>query len=102
MIEIGLVKYFVIGFSILVISFLGIIVNRSNIIITFLSIEMMLLSINFIFIIYSRFLDDILGQVNALLFLTIGAAESAIGLGILIAFYRIRKDIFIYSSLLRS
>jgi NADH:ubiquinone oxidoreductase subunit K len=61
----------------------------------------MLLSINFIFIIYSKFLDDIMGQINSLLFLTIGAAEAAIGFGILIAFYRVRKDIFVYSSLLR-
>jgi len=99
--ELGLLKFLIVAFSILSISFLGIILNRSNIIITFISIEMMLLSINFIFIIYSRFLDDILGQVYSLLFLTIGAAESAIGLGILIAFYRIRKNIFIYSSLLR-
>jgi NADH-ubiquinone oxidoreductase chain 4L len=68
---------------------------------TFISIEMMLLSINYMFIVYSYFLDDILGQVYALLFLTIGAAESAIGLGILIAFYRVRKNIFVYSALLR-
>ena len=99
--ELGLFKFLLVAFSILCISFLGIILNRSNIIITFISIEMMLLSINFIFIIYSKFLDDFLGQIYSLLFLTIGAAESAIGLGILIAFYRIRKNIFIYSSLLR-
>jgi NADH:ubiquinone oxidoreductase subunit K len=99
--EFDLLRFLIIAFSVLSISFLGIILNRSNIIITFISIEMMLLSINFIFIIYSKFLDDIMGQINSLLFLTIGAAESAIGLGILIAFYRVRKDIFIYSSLLR-
>lgn len=99
--ELGLLKFLIVAFSILSISFLGIILNRSNIIITFISIEMMLLSINFIFIIYSKFMDDILGQIYSLLFLTIGAAESAIGLGILIAFYRVRKNIFIYSSLLR-
>ena len=99
--EFNLLKYLIISFSILSISFLGIILNRSNILITFISIEMMLLSINFIFIIYSKFLDDIMGQINSLLFLTIGAAEAAIGFGILIAFYRVRKDIFVYSSLLR-
>jgi NADH-quinone oxidoreductase subunit K len=99
--EFNLLKYLIIAFSILSISFLGIILNRSNILITFISIEMMLLSINFIFIIYSKFLDDIMGQINSLLFLTIGAAEAAIGFGILIAFYRVRKDIFVYSSLLR-
>ena len=97
-----LINFLFIGFSVLSISFLGIILNRSNIIMTFISIEMMLLSINYMFIVYSYFLDDILGQVYALLFLTIGASESAIGLAILIAFYRIRKNIFIYSSLLRN
>jgi len=102
MIELGLLKYLIIAYGVLTISLLGIILNRSNIILTFISIEMMLLSINFIFIVYSKFLDDILGQVYSLLFLTIGAAESAIGLGILIAFYRVRKDIFIYSSILRN
>ena len=102
MIELGLLKYLIIAYEVLTISLLGIILNRSNIILTFISIEMMLLSINFIFIVYSKFLDDILGQVYSLLFLTIGAAESAIGLGILIAFYRVRKDIFIYSSILRN
>jgi NADH:ubiquinone oxidoreductase subunit K len=94
-------EYLIVPYAVICISFLGIILNRSNIIITFISIEMMLLSINYIFIIYSRFLDDILGQIYSLLFLTIGAAESAIGLGILIAFYRVRKNIFIYSSVLR-
>jgi len=102
MIELGLLKYLIIAYGVLTISLLGIILNRSNIILTFISIEMMLLSINFIFVVYSKFLDDILGQVYSLLFLTIGAAESAIGLGILIAFYRVRKDIFIYSAMLRS
>ena len=102
MLIIGLSKYLIISFSLFVASLLGIILNRSNIILTFISIEMMLLSINFTFIIYSKFLDDFLGQVYSLLFLTIGAAESAIGLGILIAFYRIRKNILIYSSILRN
>jgi len=75
--------------------------NRTNIIIIFISIELMLLSINFNFIIYSRFLDDILGQTYSLYFLTIGAAESAIGLGILVAFYRVRKNISVHNALMR-
>jgi len=99
--EIGLFKYLVIAISLLVISFLGIIMNRTNIIIIFISIELMLLSINFNFIIYSRFLDDILGQTYSLFFLTIGAAESAIGLGILVAFYRVRKNILVHNALMK-
>lgn len=99
---IGLSKYLIISFSVFTISILGIILNRSNIILTFISIEMMLLSINFIFVIYSKFLDDFLGQIYSLFFLTIGSAESAIGLGILISFYRVRKNILIYSSILKN
>ena len=99
--EVGLFKYLIVATSLLCISFLGIIMNRTNIIIIFISIELMLLSINFNFIIYSRFLDDILGQTYSLFFLTIGAAESAIGLGILVAFYRVRKNISVHNSLMR-
>jgi len=97
---ISLFNYLVIAISLLCISFLGIIMNRTNIIIIFISIELMLLSINFNFIIYSRFLDDILGQTYSLYFLTIGAAESAIGLGILVAFYRVRKNISVHNALM--
>lgn len=99
--EFGFLNFLLTAFSLLSISLLGIALNRSNIIMTFISIEMMLLSINFIFTIYSVFLDDFLGQLYSVLFLTIGAGESAIGLGILIAFFKIRKNIFVYSSLLR-
>ena len=91
--EIGLLKFLGVPISLLIISFLGIILNRTNIIVIFICIELMLLSVNFNFIIYSRFLDDILGQLFSLYFLTIGASESAIGLGILVSFYRIRKGI---------
>jgi len=100
--EIGIIKYLLISLSLLTISFLGIVLNRTNIIIIFISIELMLLSINFNFIIYSRFLDDLLGQIFSLFFLTIGASESAIGLGILVAFYQIRKSISTALTLLRS
>jgi len=82
-------KFLFIAINLFIVSLIGIIINRNNIIITFICIEMMLLSINFNFIIYSRFLDDILGQIFALFFLTIGAAESSIGLGILVSFYRV-------------
>ena len=73
----------------------GIFLNRKNIIILLMSIELMLLSINFNFIIFSIFLDDILGQLFALLVLTVAAAESAIGLAILVIYYRVRGTIAI-------
>ena len=71
----------------------GIFSNRKNIIILLMSVELMLLSINFNFIIFSVFLDDILGQLFALLVLTVAAAESAIGLAILVIYYRVRGTI---------
>jgi NADH-quinone oxidoreductase subunit K len=91
-----------VAYFILSVSILGIILSRCNIITTFLSIEMMFLSINFIFVIYSIFMDDILGQIYALLFLAVGSGETSIGLGILVCFYRVRKNIFVYSSVLKN
>ena len=73
----------------------GIFLNRKNIIVLLMAVELMLLAINFNFIIFSVFLDDILGQVFALLVLTVAAAESAIGLAILVIYYRIRGTIAI-------
>ena len=71
----------------------GIILYRKNIIIMLMSVELMLLSINLNFIIYSAYLDDVMGQVFALLILTVAAAESAIGLAILVVYYRVRGSI---------
>jgi len=72
---------------------LGIVLNKRNIIIVLMSIELMLIAINLNFIICSVYLDDILGQVFALLVLTVAAAESAVGLAILVIYYRVRGDI---------
>nr|YP_009476592.1 NADH dehydrogenase subunit 4L [Chroomonas placoidea]AVM81085.1 NADH dehydrogenase subunit 4L [Chroomonas placoidea] len=88
-------KYLLIAIMLFVIGLTGIFLNRKNIIILLMSIELMLLSINFNFIIFSIFLDDIVGQLFALLILTVAAAESAIGLAILVIYYRIRGAIAI-------
>jgi len=88
-------KYLLIAIMLFVIGLTGIFLNRKNIIILLMSIELMLLSINFNFIIFSIFLDDIIGQLFALLILTVAAAESAIGLAILVIYYRIRGAIAI-------
>jgi NADH-quinone oxidoreductase subunit K len=77
------------------IGFCGIILNRKNVILILVSIELMLLSINFNFLINSVYLDDRLGQIFALFILTIAAAESSIGLSILIIYYRIKGTISI-------
>lgn len=74
---------------------LGIIINRQNLILILISIELMLLSINLNFIFFSLYLDDILGELFALLILTVAAAESAIGLAIIISFFRARGTVLI-------
>lgn len=88
-------KYLFIPFILFIIGLSGIFLNRKNIIIMLMSIELMLLSINVNFIVFSVFLDDIIGQLFALLVLTVAAAESAIGLAILVIYYRIRGTIAI-------
>ena len=71
------------------IGILGFVLNRKNIILMLISIEIMLLSITFLILISSLSFDDILGQTFAIYIITIAGAESAIGLGILVAFYRL-------------
>lgn len=77
------------------IGILGFILNKKNIILMLISIEIMLLSITFFILISSLNIDDILGQVYAIYIIAIAGAESAIGLGILVAFYRLRGNISI-------
>ena len=72
---------------------LGLVLNRKNILIAIMSIELLLLSVNLNFIIFSVYLDDIVGQLFVLFILTIAATESGIGLAILTAFYKLRNSI---------
>lgn len=74
---------------------LGFVLNRRNIILMLISIEIMLLAITFLILISSLRFDDILGQVYAIYIVAIAGAESAIGLGILVAFYRLRGSVAI-------
>lgn len=69
--------------------------SRKHLIIVLISLELMLLSININFIVYSVLLDDILGQIYAIMLLAIAAAETAIGLAILVIYYRLRGGISI-------
>lgn len=71
----------------------GIIYNRQNILLLLMCIELVLLSVNLNFITFSVYLDDFYGQIFFLFILTIAAAESAVGLAILILYYRLRGDI---------
>lgn len=77
------------------IGLLGIILNRRSILIILMCIELVLLSINLNFILFSVYLDDFYGQLFSLFVLTVAAAESAIGLAILIVYYRLRGKILI-------
>lgn len=71
----------------------GIFLNRKNILIMVMSIELMLLSVNILFIFFSIQLDDVFGQILSLFILTVAAAESAIGLALLVIYYRVRGNI---------
>ena len=77
------------------IGILGFVLNRKNIILMLISIEIMLLSVTFIILVSSLGFDDIIGQTFATYIITVAGAESAIGLGILVAFYRLRGSIAI-------
>ncbi|BCD41957.1 NADH dehydrogenase subunit 4L (mitochondrion) [Chaetoceros tenuissimus] len=72
---------------------LGLVLNRKNILITIMSVELMLLSVNLNFVIFSVYLDDITGYIFVLFILTIAATESAIGLAILSAYYKLKQTI---------
>nr|YP_010620234.1 NADH dehydrogenase subunit 4L [Deltalsia parasitica]WAX04270.1 NADH dehydrogenase subunit 4L [Deltalsia parasitica] len=77
------------------ISLLGMFFNQKNILIMLMSLEMLFLSISFNLIYSSFYLDDITGQIFSLLILTVAAAESSIGLAILVVYYRVRYNITI-------
>ena len=81
-------SFLFLGFFLFILGVLGIIVNRKNIIVMLMSIELLLLSINYLFILSSSLLDNLLGQFFALYVLVVAAAESAIGLSLLVALYR--------------
>jgi NADH:ubiquinone oxidoreductase subunit K len=94
-------KLFLCCLLLVILSLLGIILNRKNIIITLICVEMMLLAVNINFIAHSLYLDDILGQVYAFFIIALGAAESALGLGILISFFRVRQSMTLNFVLLK-
>ena len=78
-----------------IIGVLGFVLNKKNIILMLISIEVMILSITFLILVSSMSYDDILGQTFSIYIISIAGAESAIGLGILVAFYRLRGTIAI-------
>ena len=90
---ISLSHYLVLGAIMFCISMAGIFLNRKNVIILLMSIELMLLSVNINFIAFSHFLGDMAGQVFVFFILTVAAAEAAIGLAILVVLFRTRETI---------
>ncbi|HSJ48263.1 MAG TPA: NADH-quinone oxidoreductase subunit NuoK [Gammaproteobacteria bacterium] len=90
---IALSDYLIIGAILFAISVAGIFLNRKNIIILLMAIELMLLAVNMNFVAFSYFLNDIAGQVFVFFILTVAAAEAAIGLAILVVLFRNRQTI---------
>ncbi len=85
---ISLSHYLILGAILFSISIVGIFLNRKNVIIVLMAIELMLLAVNLNFIAFSHFLQDVAGQVFVFFILTVAAAESAIGLAILVVLFR--------------
>ena len=90
---VGLSHYLILGALLFAISVIGIFLNRKNVIILLMAIELMLLAVNLNFIAFSHYLNDISGQVFVFFILTVAAAESAIGLAILVVLFRSLRTI---------
>ena len=90
-----LIKYIIVSVIIFMISFFGLIYNKKSILIILISIELILLSVNILFIVFSIYLDDIVGQIFTIFILTIAAAETSIGLSLLLVSYKVRGNILI-------
>jgi NADH-quinone oxidoreductase subunit K len=90
---IGISHYLSVSAILFTIGMLGIFLNRKNVLIILMSIELILLSVNINFVAFSLYLGDLMGQIFALFVLTVAAAEAAIGLAILVVFFRNRGSI---------
>lgn len=93
LIEIGLIHYLAVGAIMFTLGICGIFLNRKNVITILMSIELMLLAININFVAFSVYLNDLVGQIFTLFILTVAAAEAAIGLAIIVIYYRNRGNI---------
>ena len=93
MFEIGLSHYLVVAAILFAIGIFGIFMNRKNVIVILMSVEVMLLAVNINFVAFSVELGDLVGQIFAMFVLTVAAAEAAIGLAILVVFFRNRGTI---------
>lgn len=90
---VGLPHYLAVAAILFSLGIFGIFINRKNVIVILMSVELILLAVNINLVAFSSFLGDLVGQVFALIVLTVAAAEAAIGLAIVVAFYRNRGSI---------
>ena len=90
---VGLPHYLTVAAILFTLGIFGIFINRKNVIVILMSVELILLAVNINLVAFSHFLGDLVGQIFALLVLTVAAAEAAIGLAILVVFYRNRGSI---------
>jgi len=95
MIDIGLSHYLTLGAIIFTIGVVGIFLNRKNVIVILMSIELILLAVNINMVSFSIFLNDLNGQIFTLFVLTVAAAEAAIGLAIIVVYYRNSSTIIV-------
>jgi NADH-quinone oxidoreductase subunit K len=93
MLDIGLAHYLTLSAILFTLGIFGIFLNRKNVIVILMAIELMLLAVNINFVAFSAFLHDLVGQVFAMFVLTVAAAEAAIGLAILVVYFRNRGTI---------
>ena len=91
--NVGLEHYLVLAAILFTIGVFGIFLNRKNVIVILMSVELLLLSVTINLVAFSAFLDDLVGQVFAIVVLTVAAAESAIGLAIIVVYFRNRGSI---------
>ncbi len=90
---IGIEHYLTVGAILFVLGVLGIFLNRKNVIVILMAVELILLAVNINLVAFSAFMQDLVGQVFAMLVLTVAAAEAAIGLAILVIYFRTRGSI---------
>jgi len=93
MMQIGLTHYLMLAAILFTVGIFGIFLNRKNVIVILMSIELMLLAVNINFVAFSAYLHDMAGQVFSMFILTVAAAEAAIGLAILVVFFRNKGSI---------
>ena len=93
MTELGILHFLIVSAALFTIGVVGIFVNRKNVIVILMALELILLSVNINLVAFSVFTGTIQGQIFAMLVLTVAAAEAAVGLAILVVYFRNRRDI---------